>query len=255
MFQILKILNINRHFKSEKKQINLGIILVIINLYIFVQFPQYSINIEVSHEKLYKLNDFLDKQCELNNQILKELLYNQKNLEYNLCQGLNVMKKSILSINEQFHKSSFVISRRSQTRKQQARAIIDILGQTKWDKELVLEHDLPELFRDRLFEIKVCIVDKNGQICESENSFISLRLFTSEKFPQTVEKNNRGKSIFSGEITQSSFSGKAHFRKISITDVSSHFPQQKFILALVPSNNLIKPLILDNILVKAKKIK
>ena len=32
----LEILYINRHFKSEKKQINLGIILVIINLYIFV---------------------------------------------------------------------------------------------------------------------------------------------------------------------------------------------------------------------------
>lgn len=78
---------------------------------------------------------------------------------------------------------------------------MDLLGQRKWDKELVLEHEIPELFRDRLFEIKALVVDKNGQLCENESCFISLRLFTSEKFPQTVEKNNRGKSILSGEVT------------------------------------------------------
>jgi len=100
---------------------------------------------------------------------------------------------------------------------------------------------------------------------------LSLALYSSENPPKFIEKNTAGQKILKGYIEQSLNQGICRFEKIQIKEVSSHFRNGWIFIVIIPSMTplgsastssetyvdytKIEPLVLEKIVVKAKKLK
>ena len=81
-----------------------------------------------------------------------------------------------------------------------------------------------------------------------------IMLFTTESPPKLLKVNTSGDKIMRGTVEVES-SGVIFFRKIVIKEVTSHFRNGCFFLVVMPKNsNEIKPLVIENFVIKARKI-
>jgi hypothetical protein len=147
---------------------------------------------------------------------------------------------------------------------------------TNFEYQIVLDGDfsLP-LYRERNFEFSVKLVDKAGKPVENSNKIpLTLSVYTCENPPKYVDSNTAGNKIFKGFTEKDLVKGGAGFEKIQIKEVTSHFRNGWIFLVVHPKLNTnansnvfqskdgllidsqkIKPLILDKVIVKAKKTK
>jgi hypothetical protein len=100
---------------------------------------------------------------------------------------------------------------------------------------------------------------------------LSLALYSSENPPKFIEKNTAGNKILKGYIEQSLHQGICRFEKIQIREVTSHFRNGWVFIVIIPcmtplgsalssadsyiDYTKIEPLVLDKVVVKAKKLK
>jgi len=122
----------------------------------------------------------------------------------------------------------------------------------------------------------VVLTDKNGNTVENSNRIpLTIGLYSSENPPKYIDANTAGNKILKGFIEKDLISGTATFEKIQIKEVTSHFRNGWIFFVVYPkitntggSGNLlmggssnainsqkIKPLILEKVVVKAKKAK
>jgi len=141
---------------------------------------------------------------------------------------------------------------------------------------LVLKSDLQlPLYRERNFKFTVILTDKNGKPIENSNRIpLTIGIYSSENPPKYIDSNTAGNKILKGFIEKDLINGSATFEKIQIKEVTSHF-RNGWVFFVVypkmmnnPNNNIllggngtvvnsqkIKPLILEKVIVKAKKAK
>jgi len=140
---------------------------------------------------------------------------------------------------------------------------------------LILKSELPlPLYRERNFKFTVLLVDKNGTPVENTNRIaLTIGIYSSENPPKYIDANTSGNKILKGFIEKDLVSGSATFEKIQIKEVTSHFRNGWVFFVVYPklvsvgSNTImlnghnivnsskIKPLILEKVVVKAKKSK
>jgi len=135
------------------------------------------------------------------------------------------------------------------------------------------ELSLP-LYRERNFKFSVILVDKNGNPVENSNRIpLTIGIYSSENPPKYIDANTSGNKILKGFIEKDLVNGTATFEKIQIKEVTSHFRNGWVFFVVYPkvvavgSNTIllnghnlincakIKPLILEKVVVKAKKSK
>ncbi|CAK59552.1 unnamed protein product (macronuclear) [Paramecium tetraurelia] len=202
---------------------------------------------------MQELEEFLEKQKDLNINMLTDILQTQSLIQHNLSIGLDSLKKCIENLPTKIVPKQGLQSRITIHRQNQHQFILSQLNHKNFISYLNLEEEIKEIYRDRMFNLSVSLRDMNGDLIQDEDCPIFLRIYTSEKFPKEVDSNIRGKPIFKGQ-TKILFRGKGEFQRISITEVSSHFPSGKFLLVIFSEKSYIKPYIIDNLIVKAKKL-
>lgn len=141
---------------------------------------------------------------------------------------------------------------------------------------LVLKHDLPlPLYRERNFKFTVMLTDKEGRLIENSNRIpVTIGIYSSENPPKFIDSNTAGNKILKGFIDKDIINGSVTFDKVQIKEVTSHFRNGWVFFVVYPkltgntmnnpilgSNGIpvnaqkIKPLILEKVVVKAKKAK
>jgi len=141
--------------------------------------------------------------------------------------------------------------------------------------QLVLKNDLPlPLYRERNFKFTVILTDKNGNPVENTNRIpLTIGIYSSENPPKFIDSNTAGNKILKGFIDKDLVNGSVTFDKVQIKEVTSHFRNGWVFFVVYPkiagqsgasvlgSNGMvingqkIKPLILEKVIVKAKKAK
>jgi len=140
---------------------------------------------------------------------------------------------------------------------------------------IILKSELAlPLYRERNFKFTVILVDKNGNPVENSNRIpLTIGIYSSENPPKYIDANTSGNKILKGFIEKDLVNGTATFEKIQIKEVTSHFRNGWVFFVVYPkvvavgSNTIllnghnlincakIKPLILEKVVVKAKKSK
>ena len=116
--------------------------------------------------------------------------------------------------------------------------------------------DIPNpAYKERSFFLMIQIFDCNGNKAKlPEIASFELMLFTNESPPKIIKINTCGDKIMRGTIEAQGVS-TVFFRKVVIKEVSSHFRNGSFYFVINPKNcNVIKPLIVENFVIKARKI-
>ena len=116
--------------------------------------------------------------------------------------------------------------------------------------------DIPNpAYKERAFSLFLQIVDINGnKVNLSENTNFTIELYNSESPPKCMKINTAGDKIIRGTLDIDSNS-VLFFRKIVIKEVSSHFRNGSFFLVVLPKKNKnIKPFVIKNFVVKARKL-
>lgn len=142
--------------------------------------------------------------------------------------------------------------------------------------QLVFKSELPlPLYRERNFKFTVLLTDKDGNLVKNCNRIpLSLAIYTSENPPKFVDVNTSGNKILKGIIDKDLVDGAVTFDKIQIKEVTSHFRNGWVFFVVYPKtagtvfnrampggnailvdHNQVRPLVLERVVVKAKKIK
>lgn len=110
-------------------------------------------------------------------------------------------------------------------------------------------------YKERPFSLLIQIIDANGnKAILKENLNFSIKIFTMENPPKLLKVSTSGDKILKGTIDIQGNSSLI-FSKIIIREVSSHFRNGCFFLVVSPNDcNYIKPLIVNDLVVKARKM-
>ena len=151
--------------------------------------------------------------------------------------------------------SNIVISREEVTTSDHIVSILSS-GKSSHSYSLRLVSDLPQpAYKERAFSLMIEIVNQNNEkISMPIPVNFKIMLFTTESPPKLLKVNTSGDKIMRGTVEVES-SGVIFFRKIVIKEVTSHFRNGCFFLVVMPKNsNEIKPLVIENFVIKARKI-
>ncbi len=115
------------------------------------------------------------------------------------------------------------------------------------------------------------LIDTNGKIVTNSNRIeVELSLFTTEHKPRELLLNHVGDKIIKRNKQSNLINGFSCFSKVQINAVTSHFPYGRVFLVIKPTTTqdqfninrpnkinptMIQPFVMDNLIVKAKKIK
>ncbi|CAD8144696.1 unnamed protein product [Paramecium octaurelia] len=119
------------------------------------------------------------------------------------------------------------------------------------------------LYRDRIFQLRVELKNKSGDLVKNPNKIeLVVAIYSQEQYPKEIKVNNKGEQILKGHLCVPLIKGTAFFTRVQIREVSSHYQNGSIILAILPqfksndepiNSRDVQPLIVENIKVKAKK--
>jgi len=123
--------------------------------------------------------------------------------------------------------------------------------------------------------MEVLLTDRNGNAVKNPTRIpLVVSIYTSENPPQHIEINNSGNKVLKGTVEKYLVNGIAYFEKVQIIEVTSHLRNGWIFLMIQPKNahtitgannsdamagnidmRKVRPLIIDKVIVKAKRIK
>ena len=111
------------------------------------------------------------------------------------------------------------------------------------------------VYKERNFSLKFRITDEMGKPAFLQTPVIfKLGLFTVDNPPTDLMKTNETRKILRGNLEVLA-THEIEFRKICINQVSSHYRNGVFALAVIPDPySSVQPFIMPDIIVKARKI-
>jgi len=149
-------------------------------------------------------------------------------------------------------------------------------SQKDFQYQLIFKNEIPlPLYRERNFKFTVLLTDKEGKVVKNANRIpLTLAMYTSENPPKFIDVNTAGNKVLKGMIDRDLIDGVARFDKIQINEVTSHFRNGWVFFVVYPkgsgvalnnfvtdngmtaiSSQQIKPLVMEKIVVKAKRSK
>ncbi|CAD8147295.1 unnamed protein product [Paramecium octaurelia] len=184
--------------------------------------------------------------------------------------GIYTEKQKTLEIlQKQLEKMNQLISKISNKQPPQRIDQIQILKNQQYKYELQMEEDLElPCYRNRIFQIKLRLVQNEKTIININNLLVELQIWTYDKIPKKLTHNNKNQSIFKGCQQTIIKKGYGSLSRIQIKEVSSHFPKGSFLMIILPIDDgaiigdeskflikkeWIKPLIINDVAIKAKK--
>ncbi|CAD8114707.1 unnamed protein product [Paramecium sonneborni] len=178
-------------------------------------------------------------------------------------------QKTLEKLQKQIEKMNHVISRVCDKQPPQRIDQIQILKNQQYKYELQMEEDLElPCYRNRIFQIKLRLVQNEKTIINANNLLVELQIWTYDKIPKKLTHNNKNQSIFKGCQQAIIKKGYGSLNRIQIKEVSSHFPKGVFMMIILPIDDgavigdetkyqikkeWIKPLIISDVSIKAKK--
>ena len=122
---------------------------------------------------------------------------------------------------------------------------------------IILAEEFPSiLLKEKGFQIIIELNDKNFKRLQIPNHFkFQIELYTMETPSKLLEHNIHGKKILRGTVYAFTLDNwTVEFKNIVINEVSSHYPNDSLrIIIFHIGSDLIKPLIINNISVRARK--
>jgi hypothetical protein len=130
----------------------------------------------------------------------------------------------------------------------------EICGTTTYANALLLvDANLPTVFKHKPVTLRFAITDMEGvPVLLPTATTFNLELWLSANPTMRLEKSHKGQPLLSG-CTQVSSYGEMEFRKFYISEVSSHYTNNNFILVIRPLDLTVRPFILRDFVVKARK--
>jgi len=113
------------------------------------------------------------------------------------------------------------------------------------------------LYKERAFTLNANIKNTSNQFVPlQEPCDFNIMLFTTEVPPKIMKISTSGDKIMRGttEISLSRNQFHVFFSRIVIKEVTSHFRNGCFFLVIMPSLKYIEPLIVENVVIKARKM-
>ncbi|CAG9314086.1 unnamed protein product [Blepharisma stoltei] len=129
-------------------------------------------------------------------------------------------------------------------------------GSTEFQYFIKLTSEVPEpAYKERAFMLTAQIIDGQGnQVTLPSSLKFKIMIFTSENPPKLLLINTSGDKIMRG-TTEVESNSQIVFSKVVIKEVTSHFRNGWFYLVIKPvENSSIKPLIIENLVIKARKM-
>ena len=124
----------------------------------------------------------------------------------------------------------------------------------KFNLQLISELPNPA-HKEKPFSIFLQIVDNElNRASLEEKTMFNVMLFTTENPPKILKTSMSGDKVIRGTVEVEGNSSVL-FKKIVIKEVSSHFRSGWFYLVVVSKNPSVRPLIVPNFKVKARKMK
>jgi len=125
------------------------------------------------------------------------------------------------------------------------------------------------LVKERNFQLKVKLVDADGNIMKNSNKiYLEISIYTADIPPLQIKTNTQGSSILKGGADRPLIDGEATFPKLQVKEVSSHYRTGRIFIAVYPcqenfssvlkkdknfvDHDQIEPLIISDVVVKAK---
>jgi hypothetical protein len=106
--------------------------------------------------------------------------------------------------------------------------------------------------KEKGFPLTLEVYDENYQKVYCEGLF-KIKLFTNETPPKPLKLNISSRKIIRGTLESCmNSSGVICFENIVINEVSSHYINESFIMVISSELNQIKPLIINNLYVRAR---
>ena len=127
-------------------------------------------------------------------------------------------------------------------------------GSPAFQYQLKLTSEVPKpAFKERAFPLECIVTDMAGHDASLPQPVeFKIMLFTADLPPKLLKTNTSGGVAIRG-TTQSVSQGLVFFRKVVINEVSSHF-RGLFLVVCTDQVPYIKPLILDNFVVNARRV-
>ena len=114
---------------------------------------------------------------------------------------------------------------------------------------------LPQpVYKERAFSLTAEVVDHTGTRVKDAAFNCKLLLFSCEWPAKLLRTNTSGDKVMHGSVETTVTNGLCQFPNIVIKEVTSHFKNGVFFLAIAPSNSQIRPLVLPNLVVKARRV-
>ena len=130
-----------------------------------------------------------------------------------------------------------------------------LCGETTHSHSLKLVNEITNpAFKGRHFSVLLQIVDYSGEMARLNDTVqFKLMAFSNENPPKPVKFNTYGEEILKGTIETQGIS-TVFFRKLAIKEVTSHFRGGSLFFVVMPIDaEYIKPFIVENFVVKARK--
>lgn len=179
-------------------------------------------------------------------ELLKSLvliLINRNNILLNL---------SSLSSQMEEKTKKLVVKPASETKPKESKKSV-FFSQDTYDLKLVITGQVPNMvLKEKGFSLSVEVKDNTDQSVFSDQIF-KVRLYTNEEVPKPLKLNIASKKIIRGTLeAKMSSSNSVTFDNIVINEVSSHYINESFILLISSESDDIKPLVIENLCVRAR---
>jgi hypothetical protein len=123
---------------------------------------------------------------------------------------------------------------------------------------LVLDGELGmPVYKERAFTLSANLLNSADSPAPlTEPCTFKIQLYTTEAPPKAMKVNTSGAKIMRGTTVVQLSRGQFHltFPKIVIKEVTSHFRNGCFFLVVMPSLPYVMPLIVENLVIKARKM-
>ena len=129
-------------------------------------------------------------------------------------------------------------------------------GKSDLPLSIRLISEVPQpVYKERAFALICEVADSTGSRVSDVSFMCKLRLFSYEKPAKLLRTNTSGDKVMHGSIEAMVTDGLCHFSNIVIKEVTSHFKNGVFFLAVAAADNSeVKPLVIENLVVKARRV-
>ncbi|CAK88127.1 unnamed protein product (macronuclear) [Paramecium tetraurelia] len=208
--------------------------------------------------------DLLDKQVDAYKTLLDQLSQSQDKFNHLLqdyLQRFQTINNKLVQGRQDFSCSQIQIKRNDElyTHSQlhiqfNLRSLLE--KQYKYKLTLADALETP-LYRDRIFQLRVELKNKSGDLVKNPNKIeLVVAIYSQEQYPKEIKVNNKGEQILKGHLCVPLIKGTAFFTRVQIREVSSHYQNGSIILAILPqfksndepiNSRDVQPLIVENI--------